>query len=185
MKAFDRDDDIVELQRAAGAGDEDAWRALVDRFSPLVLSVTNAHRLNHADAQDIQQYVWLTLIQHLGRIKEPARLGAWLYIVTKHECLRALGGAGRQILTDRVTETEALDNSDDADTSLVLERLLAQLSPRSRQVIVAHYLKDTPTEKVAADLGISTSTVETYLKRGRQRLRGLLTQSQPQEEVCP
>ena len=76
--------------RLQPTGSEDAWRALVDRFAPLVHGVARSFRLPRDEAEDVSQTVWLRLVEHLERLREPDRVGAWLASTTRHECLRTL-----------------------------------------------------------------------------------------------
>lgn len=88
------------LVRAAADGDQAAWDALVKRFSGLVWSIARAHRLGSADAADVSQTAWLRLVENLGRIRDPDRVGAWLATTSRNECLRVIRRSGRQVPTD-------------------------------------------------------------------------------------
>jgi RNA polymerase sigma factor (sigma-70 family) len=111
--------DLIELVRAAAAGDHEAWNALVSRFNGLVWSVARAHRLPADDAADVVQVTWLRLVEHLDRVTDPERLGAWLATVARRESLKALRLGARHIPTP---EEELPDSVLDAP---VEERLLA------------------------------------------------------------
>jgi len=78
------------LVAAVIGGDEDAWAALVDRYTPLVWGVVRGFRLDRTDAADINQTVWLRLVENLHRLREPAALPMWIVKTTRHECLRTL-----------------------------------------------------------------------------------------------
>jgi RNA polymerase sigma factor (sigma-70 family) len=81
--------------RAAAAGDELAWGQLVTRFEGLVWSIVRSFRLGQADAADVVQTTWLRLIEHLDRVQQPDRVGAWLATTARHECLALLRRQGR------------------------------------------------------------------------------------------
>lgn len=98
--------EVGELVESARAGDQAAWDRLVERFSGLVWSVTRAHRLGLADAADVSQTTWLRLVEHLGRLREPDRVGAWLATTARHESLRLARRADRE----RPTVDSALDD---------------------------------------------------------------------------
>jgi RNA polymerase sigma-70 factor, ECF subfamily len=51
---------------------------------------------------------------------------------------------------------------------------LQQLPVKQRAAVVLHYYADRPIREIAELLGTSTSTVAVHLHRGRNRLRGLL-----------
>jgi RNA polymerase sigma factor (sigma-70 family) len=90
--------DVGELVRAAAAGDQGAWNSLVERFSGLVWSVARAHRLSSHDAGEVVQTTWLRLVEHLDRLQNPERVGAWLATTARHESLRTLRLSSRHVL---------------------------------------------------------------------------------------
>src|ERR1700730_18165189 len=83
--------------KAAANGDAAAWEALVEQFSGLVWAVARSHRLSSADAADVSQTTWLRVVEHLDRISEPERLGAWLATTARRESLAAIRRGGRTI----------------------------------------------------------------------------------------
>ena len=84
-----RDDSVViDLVTCARDGDVRAWDALVERYAPLIWSICRKYRLDRADADDVGQSVWLHLVDHLGKIREPAALAGWLATTTRRECGR-------------------------------------------------------------------------------------------------
>ena len=85
----------ADLVFAAKAGDSQAWNALVDRFASTVWAVARAHRLSAADAADVSQTTWMRLVEHLDRIEQPERVGAWLATTARRESLRILRLGGR------------------------------------------------------------------------------------------
>ena len=88
-----RGDPVIDLVTRARNGDKQAWDTLVERYLPLIWSICRRHRLGDADAEDIAQSVWLQLVDHLDRVRNPAALPGWLATVTRRECLRLLGAA--------------------------------------------------------------------------------------------
>jgi RNA polymerase sigma factor (sigma-70 family) len=110
--------DVPSLVRAATDGDQEAWNALVDTFAGLVWSVVRSHNIYGAEAADISQTVWLRCVEHIGRLREPERLGAWLATTAKHECYRVLRRSGRQVVMADVP-----DAGDAATTELPQRRL--------------------------------------------------------------
>lgn len=86
-----------QLLESAGAGDQCAWDAIVNRHGSRVWAVARAHRLSTADAEDVFQVTFLRLVTHMGTIRDPSRVGAWLATTARHECLRILRRAGRSI----------------------------------------------------------------------------------------
>jgi RNA polymerase sigma factor (sigma-70 family) len=79
---------VESLVEAAVAGNETAWRAIVDRYAALVWSVCRGFRLSQSDAADVSQTVWLRTVERLQDLREPAALPGWLVTTTRRECLR-------------------------------------------------------------------------------------------------
>ena len=94
-----------DLVTAAANGDESAWAELVGRYTPLVYSVIRSHDLTAADAADVNQTVWLRLVERLDQVREPEALAAWLAVTTRRECYR-MSRLGRR--------TQPVDPSDGA-----------------------------------------------------------------------
>lgn len=107
-------EDIAALVRAAAAGDQRSWDAIVDRFTGLLWSVARGHRLDTADAADVVQTTWLRFVENLERLREPARAGAWLATTARRESLRTLRRAGRALPTD---DEAAFDVPDERQTT--------------------------------------------------------------------
>src|SRR5262249_26071804 len=86
-----RDDlSVADLVARAAGSDEGAWNELVDRYSPLVWSICVRYQLSRADIEDVGQTVWLRLVEHLGKLREPAALPGWLATTTQRECVRVV-----------------------------------------------------------------------------------------------
>src|SRR5271169_4995387 len=84
---------ITDLVSRARNGDKQAWDALVERYAPLIWSICRKYELRGADAEDVGQSVWLHLVDHLDRVRDPAALPAWLATTTRRECARVLRAA--------------------------------------------------------------------------------------------
>lgn len=169
-----------ELVRSAAEGDRDAWDALVARFSGLVWSIARSHRLNAADAADVSQTAWLRLVENLGRIREPDRVGAWLAATTRNECLRVIRKSGRQVPTDLETDHEPLPaDTAPLDAGLLagerneqLWRAFAAISARC-QVLLRTLIADPPLsyEEVSAALGMPVGSIGPTRARCLDHLR--------------
>jgi RNA polymerase sigma factor (sigma-70 family) len=114
------DDTVVEDLLHAAEGEQASWDRLVERYGGLVWSVARSYRLAPEDAADVSQTTWLRLVEHLGRLREPERVSAWLVTTAKRECLRVIRSRNRE----RVLDLEGLARTED-DEPPVDSRLLA------------------------------------------------------------
>ncbi len=112
--------DLPDLVAGAVAGDPAAWRTLMERFGGMVLAVARSCRLGDADAWEVHQITWLRLVEHIGRIEQPDRIGGWLATTARRESLRVVRFKSRMSL-----DHEALVQVADADDLPVDTGLLA------------------------------------------------------------
>jgi RNA polymerase sigma factor (sigma-70 family) len=170
--------DLADVVRAAAAADEAAWRDLVARYSALVWSIARGHRLSDADAADVAQTTWLRLVEHVGRLDDPARVGVWLATTARRECLRTLSRAARQIPSgDRLPDVPC--GGPDLDAGLLrderdatLRRALACLPPRD-QALLRMLAAEPPAtyDEIGAALGMQVGSVGPVRRRCLERLQ--------------
>jgi RNA polymerase sigma factor (sigma-70 family) len=170
---------LEELVRAAADGDQTAWNAIVDRFSSLVWSTARAHRLSHDDASDVAQTTWLRLVEHLDRIREPERLGAWLATTARHESLRVIRRGKREDATDDADLFEAPSDEKvdrllvDPERDAALWRAFSVLSDRCKALLRLLVSDEEPSyEEIGAALGMPIGAIGPTRMRCLERLRG-------------
>ncbi|GAB3008265.1 RNA polymerase sigma factor [Saccharothrix stipae] len=115
----------AELVSAAAEGDQRAWHEIVERYTPLVLAVVHRHRLRPADVADVNQTVWLRLVEQLRRLRDADALPGWIATTTRNECLRMLRMQQRTQPFDPQSEDEPV-SPDDAVADLDEEMEAAQ-----------------------------------------------------------
>ncbi len=98
---------VAELVQGARANRQGDWDGLVERYTPLVLSVVRGFRLQDPDTQDVVQTLWLRLVEHVDDIREPAALPGWIVTTARNECLRTLRQRQRALPVDPVAATLA------------------------------------------------------------------------------
>lgn len=91
--------DLTTLVRAAGAGHQPSWDALVQRFTGLLWAVARGHRLDSGDAGDVVQTTWMRLVEKLDQVEDPERLGGWLATTARRESLAVLRRRQREAPT--------------------------------------------------------------------------------------
>lgn len=170
--------DMAHLVRAAADGDDAAWRELVARYGGLVWSVARSHRLSHADAGDVVQATWLKLVQHLGSVKNPDAVGAWLATTARRECLRIIDGSKHQIpFGDDLPEPPAGDAQLDAELlraerDSILWRAVSLLRPED-QALLRMLAADPPASyaEISAALAMPIGSIGPTRARCLERLR--------------
>ena len=174
---------VTALVESARAGDSRAWDLLVARFGCRVWAVCRAYHLSRADADDVFQVVWMRLVNSLDAIREPDRLGAWLATTARHECLRALRKAGRQLPVGDDAELDRPDaDAPGPDAGLLrtereaaLWAALGSLSPECQRLLRV-LLADPPPSylEVSEALGMPVGSIGPTRGRCLRHLRSKL-----------
>jgi RNA polymerase sigma factor (sigma-70 family) len=167
------------LVAAAADGDPRAWRELIDRFAVLIRSVTRSHRLSEADAEDVAQLTWLRAVEHIGRLHDPERFGAWVGTTARRECLRVLHGRKRVVPTcDEVANPLFAAHVDEDEIALAAERrtavrqALTTLPDRQRTLLRLLHSETEPSyEAIGRKLGMPIGSIGPTRGRAIDRLR--------------
>ena len=173
----------ADLLVACGNGDQGAWQQVVDRFAGLIWSVAHRHRLSPTECEDVCQATWIKLVQKIGTIRDPERLGDWLATVARNESLKQLNRSSRMVVSDR---PELFDRVDERIAQPEDEVLRAELHARLRQAmqclspqcqaLLELMLADPPAsyEEAAERLELSASSIGPIRTRCLRRLREAL-----------
>ena len=177
-----RNDPVVtDLVTRARSGDKQAWDALVERYASLIWSICRRHRLADADADDVGQSVWLQLVEHLDKVRDPAALPGWLATTTRRECarvLRAVRGphaAGYAVDAETVPDDQAQMAEQQvlvSERHAALREAFAHLPPCDQQLI-ALLIQDPPVPyaEIGARLGIPVGSIGPTRGRCLDKMR--------------
>lgn len=160
------DREVATLVRAAAAGEQSGWDALVARFAGLVWNVARAHGLSTVAADDVALTTFLRFAEALpGRSAsaEPVDLsvdvGPVLAAEARREALRALRWSD-----PRLDVRPRRPQSDDLLTGL------EQLPARNRLTLRLLAVDGVSDEEVTAGLGASRETADALVADSLQRL---------------
>jgi len=126
------DEDLVKRIRA---GERDAWRALIRRYTNRLWAVARGMRLREDDAADAIQTTWLRLVEHLDDLRELDRVGSWLATTMRRQCLDQLTRRQRTVQRDSFEDIADRDEPLDrqvlhSERDAALWRALRALGPR-------------------------------------------------------
>ena len=173
------DDELLERMRG---DDQDAYRVLVERHIDRAYGAALRILRNASDAEDVTQDALVRAWTNRHRWESGrAKFSTWLYRVVVNRCID-LKRSPRSEDIDDVPEP-----ADDAEDSVTLihrrqvhdhlEAALDKLPGQQRVALVLSYYEDCSNGQVAEIMGTSIDSVESLLKRGRQRLRQILGRS--------
>jgi RNA polymerase sigma-70 factor (ECF subfamily) len=165
------------LLQLAKSGDRLAFRRLVEQHQARVFGVALRLVGRHAEAEELAQDVFVQLHGALGRIESPAHLTHWLLRTVAHRSidrLRRLARQGRNLPLEALGErsvAHAPDPGHDPLAAAGLQRLLLQLQPDARAVMILRYQEDLDPPDIAAVLEMPVATVKSHLRRSLGWLR--------------
>ena len=159
---------------------EASFAAIVDRHGPMVLRVCSMVLRNDHDALDAFQASFLILVHKARALRVRDSLGPWLHQVAMRvaSCARSVDlrrrkheRAAAELNTDRARE-----HREDVELASVLHSESDRLPDRYRRPIVLCCVAGLSREQAVLELGWPVGTVQSRLARGRERLRGRLSQ---------
>ena len=174
---------VSHLVTRALDGDQRAWDDLIARYLSMVHAICRGYRLGAEDAADVNQVVWLRLVEHLSRI--PLTRCVWAVGSPRppHECLRVLRASGRVVLTGDEASLDASDLRDrGVDSGLLvyerdraLMRAFGQLGERCQQLLRLLMADPPPSyDEIAAALDMPVGSIGPTRGRCLEQLRHLL-----------
>ena len=169
--------DAELLARFATGGDESAFAELVRRHGPLARGVCDRVLGHRAEADDAFQAVLIVLARKAGVVRDPGRLGPWIYGVAVRCAMRARRDTlARQRRQSPMPDMPARAADPDwADVRPVLDAEVDRLPEKLRAAIVLCELQGVARAEAARRLGVAEGTLSSRLARAKETLRTRLT----------
>lgn len=171
------DGEWAGLMRAALAGDEAAYRRLLEALAP-VLRAMARRGLSRSGTGDVEDVVQETLLaihmkRHTWKTDQPFK--PWLNAIARHKMIDVLRRRGRrgevpiEGLEDVLPEAPK-----EAETSQgELTRLVSRLDGKQLEVVQGISLNGDSISETATRLGMSEGAVRVALHRGLRKLAQL------------
>ena len=173
------------LVQRAQAGDETAFREIVERYQSKVFSIIHGIVRQRNDVEDIAQQVFAKVYLSLRSFDFRSSLITWIYKITVNECFDYLRKrkVRRLVYESDLSEEEVrrVENTDpaverqiSADSSLAQRdyvlKLLTRVSEEERTLLILKEVEGFSVEELAAKTGMNENTVKVKLFRARQKL---------------
>ncbi len=183
MAVEDRDAlaDLADIHRVL-AGDNRAFRPIVERYADRVLAFCRSRRLDEDEAADVVQDVFLRAFRSLGSFRLGESFPSWLFAIAANR-LRSRGskrsGDERKIEAIAAEEgaregPDALAEAEKAFEAEAVRKAVATLPEEQRRVVELYYFAELSVAEVTEVLGIGEEAVKSRLFRARKKLRSLL-----------
>jgi RNA polymerase sigma factor (sigma-70 family) len=112
----------------------------------------------------------------IERLKDPARLGAWLRTIAIHRCINLLKRRGRLVDFDAIEEPAASQPSpaeelEKSELQNQVMRAVDKLGKTQRETVVLYYIGEYSLAEVAAIQEVPLGTIKRRLHEARKRLK--------------
>ncbi len=166
------------LVLAAQDGDADAFSELFRRHYQQVRRVCARKLRDIREADEIAQAAFVKAYERLDRCGGDRRFGAWVQVIANNLCIDHMRAQSRTTPTDEpVNEHDHIGGQNPTEDALLqseqaamINRALASLPDRQRDVVVARDVDGRRPPEIAAALGLSLGAVDSLLLRARRRL---------------
>jgi RNA polymerase sigma factor (sigma-70 family) len=159
-------------------GEPAAFDALVERWHEPLWKYVRRLTDGEQAAADTVQDVWLRVLRALPRLREPARLRAWLFGIARRaviDRLRQRYAEPEPVSVDDV-DVAGPDAGEDLGEDLaeelgLMHEALARMPFTEREVLSLFYLHEMSLGQLAEVLAVPVGTVKSRLFRARRMLR--------------
>ena len=138
--------------------------------------------IDHDDADDITQEVFIKIHKHIENFREDSQLYTWIYRIATNECLSFLQRKKRRFflpIADVAKELSAkLDHATHVsgdDIQLKLQKALLKLPDKQRLVFNMKYFDDMSYEEIAAVTDTSVGALKASYHHAVKKIEEFLT----------
>lgn len=165
------------------AGETGAFDRFVEHFRSRIFHYSWLMCGQPEDAEEVAQETLLKVFESFATLREPERVRPWVFRIARNACLmhrrKSVFAPPRELSLDELPPSaETADDAAPPDTGMlraelraVLDRVIMELPPAYRPVVVLRDIEELSTEDTAQILDLSPDVVKTRLHRGRLAMR--------------
>lgn len=160
------------------ANNERTFQVLIERHQRAVYGYLRSRLLQHADAEDLTQEVYLRAYVGWARFDGSSKARAWLLGIARnvlHEYVRRVKRRKEVMWAELCLELETLANcpADQRNEEVCghLPGCMAALQPNARQALEMHYQAQLRLAEIGRRLNRSEGAVKLLMFRARQAIK--------------
>ncbi len=166
-------------------GNEQGFNELVRRYQEKVYWIARRMIVDHDDADDVAQEVFIKLYQTAKDFRGESSLSTWLYRVTVNASLNALRRKKvREYLPledveERTESDEPLPDAavEEQERRSLMEKAIASLPSKQRAVFVLRYYEEKPYDEIAQILQTSVGGLKANYFHAVKKIGNILKAS--------
>lgn len=132
---------------------------------------------NESDAADATQETFLKAFGSLHQLRQPEKLGSWIFAIARREMIRLSKSRPTASLDPRsVPESEsAAMGAQSKEREGLIRDELARLPAELKSVLILRFYQDLSLREISDHLAKPSSTIHSQIQRALEKLRGRLT----------
>ena len=173
------EDEQLPVARAR-AGEQAAWESLFQRYQLPVYVYVFELVHDEQTSFDIVQEAFAAAVRHIASLREDGKFGSWLFGIAHQKCIQRRRKHDREFAAlEKISNTPEEFSEDPGELLIRHEeeskfmKLLNQLPPAHRAVLLLHFIEDFSLEEIARITGANVGTVKSrmyYAKRAMRKL---------------
>ena len=170
-------------------GDHDAFAKLVEVYQGPVYNLAYRMLGTAADAEDATQESFLRAYTRLDTYDPGRKFSSWILSVASHYCVdRLRRRRGRNVSMEDVRGWRWIPDDDPKpeeyaarhEREATIRRMLGDLPPQYRLVIVLRYWQDLSYEEIAEITESTQSAIKSRLHRARRMMAEMIREADPE-----
>ena len=175
--------EIEKLAKKLMKGNESALEAIIDRFTPLVLTIVFKlanGSLSTTDIEEVTSDTFITLWYNREKI-QPDKLKGFICCIAKNKAKNKLKSASRHQIVDieQMDFEDGLIVSDEIENKVITEVIreaLDIIGEPDKEIMIRHYYYYQSSTEISEKMGMKSETVKSRIKRAREKLRAILVE---------
>lgn len=153
---------------------------LYQRYTYMVYGVCLKYLKDREESKDAVMQIFEKLIIEIEK-HEIANFRPWLYVMTKHYCLRQLQKKNssskkfKQFYDEKIMEStielSPIDEIPEKDLSSALRECIERLKTEQKKCIELFYLEEKCYQEVSEELKIPLNKVKSFIQNGKRNLK--------------
>ena len=158
------------------------FNLLVREYQQRVYSLVRKMVIDHEDAHDLTQEVFIKVHKNIHSFREDSQLFTWIYRIASNECFTFLKKKKRRFfipihdvgkeLAEKI-ETGSLISGD--EVQMQLQKAILTLPDKQRMVFNMKYFEDLSYEEIGAITGTSVGALKASYHHAVKKIEEFLT----------
>jgi RNA polymerase sigma-70 factor (ECF subfamily) len=171
---------IIQFQQSSNR--EAVFTELMRKHQQKVYYQIKRMVLEHADADDIAQMVWIKVWNKLDGFKMESEFTTWLFRVAYNETLNYIQKQKKQgsrlsydVLFTYENATGSSDEPKSTEIQIALDRSIKQLPEKQRIVFMLRYFEGYDYEKIAGIMGTTVGGAKANFHQAVKKIEKFVT----------